>query len=332
MTTGPKVSVLIVNYNSGERLARCLAHLEAQRFKDFEIIVVDNASTDGSERAATASALNPTLIRAGDNLGFAAGNNLGANSAAGEWLAFLNPDAYAAPDWLLAFAEAIEKYRGVDAFGSTQLKADNPALIDGAGDAYHVFGIPYRGHHGWPALTLPPDGECFAPCAAAAFYRRATFESLGGFDESFFCYGEDVDLGFRLRLAGGRVVQLSRARVLHEGSGVTGRNSDFTLYHGHRNRIWTYFLNMPLIYLVPTAPFHLLANMYLLMRFMAVGGLRAYLRALRDGFGGLPGLKARRRERLSARKSSLIALARALTWSPLKPMRREADIRPIGLF
>ncbi|MFQ5562783.1 MAG: glycosyltransferase family 2 protein [Parvularculaceae bacterium] len=325
----PTVSVLIVNYNSGDRLGRCLVHLERQSFAEFEIIVVDNGSTDGSERAAENAGRETGLIRAGENLGFAAANNLAVRSASGEWLAFLNPDAYPAADWLEAFSNAVESYPGVDAFGSTQLMADDPSIIDGAGDAYHVFGVPYRGHYGWPTETLPEDGECFAPCAAAAFYRRRTFESLGGFDESFFCYGEDVDLGFRLRLAGGRAVQLSRAQVLHEGSAISGRHSDFTLYHGHRNRIWTYFLNMPLTILIPTAPFHLFANLYLLGRFMAVGGASAYLRALKDGYGGLPRLYARRRRRQHARKASLGAIARMLTWSPLKPYRREADLFPI---
>ncbi|HBS33707.1 MAG TPA: glycosyltransferase family 2 protein, partial [Parvularcula sp.] len=142
---------------------------------------------------------------------------------------------------------------------------------------------------------LPGDGECFAPCAAAAMYRARVFADLGGFEERFFCYGEDVDLGFRLRLAGGRAVQVRAARVLHEGSGVSGRYSDFTVYHGNRNRIWMTYRNMPALLYWPLVPLRLLADAYLCLRAFTVGTGRAYARAVLDGYGGLPALANDRR-------------------------------------
>ncbi len=325
----PLITVLIVNYNSGARLRACLECLSGQTWRNFETIVVDNASIDGSERAAEEQGAGVTLIAAGANLGFAAGNNLGAREARGEWIAFLNPDAYAEPDWLAEFVAATRRYPWADAFGSTQIDAADPQRIDGAGDVYHVFGIAYRGHYGWPLAQLPPDGECFAPCAAAAFYRREMFERLGGFDERFFCYSEDVDLGFRLRLAGGRAVQLSAARVRHEGSGVTGRYSDFTVYHGNRNRIWTWWKNMPGIVLWPLLPAQLFVSFYLMLRSYTVGIGPSYRRAMRDGYGGLRQFSADRRRLQADRRVRLIDLARALTWSPLKVSRRQADLKPI---
>lgn len=328
MTAPPfAVTVIIVNYNAGERLKKCLAHLSAQTFRDFETIVVDNASTDGSEEFARAE--NIRLIAAGKNLGFAAANNLAAREARGTWLAFLNPDAYAAPDWLAELLAAAARHPGADAFGSTQIDANAPEKLDGAGDVYHVLGIPYRGHFGWPVDALPGEGECFSPCAAAALYRRETFLALGGFDERFFCYGEDVDLGFRLRLAGGRAIQVKRARVHHEGSGVTGRYSDFTVYHGNRNRIWTFYKNMPGVYLAALGPLHVLANFYLLARSFSIGAGGPYWRALRDGYAGLPALGKSRREIQRGKKVRFGELARALTWSPLKVSRRAADLKPI---
>lgn len=326
------LSVIIVNYNSGARLARCLAHLGRQTLRDFEIIIVDNASGDGSLEAALAAAPAPPFpraIRSETNAGFSAANNVAAREARGDWLVFLNPDAYPEPDWLSALVSASERYPWADAFGSTQLNAADPSIIDGAGDAVHILGIPYRGHFGWPADRLPDDGECFAPCAAAAMYRRKTFLDLGGFEERFFCYGEDVDLGFRLRLAGGRAVQVKAARVLHEGSGVSGRYSDFTVYHGNRNRIWMTYRNMPGALYWPFVPFRLLADAYLCLRAYSVGTGRAYARAVLDGYGGLPALSDDRRRLQKTRKAGDGEIARALTWSPLKVSRREASLRPI---
>ncbi len=322
-----QISVIIVNYNSGARLERCVACLKAQSFQDFETIIIDNASTDGSADFARGDE-TLTLIDAGANLGFAAGNNVAAKQAEGEWLAFLNPDAYADPDWLAEFRAAAARHPEIDAFGSTQLDAANPQRIDGAGDAYHAFGVSWRGCYGWPKEKLPPEGECFAPCGAAAFYRKNVFEDLGGFEERFFCYAEDADLGFKLRLAGGGAMQAPKAVVLHEGSGVTGKESDFTLYHGHRNRVWTYILNTPLPLLVITAPFHMLLNLYLLGRFTVSGGAGSYLRAMKDAAKGLPETWTQRKARQRDRKASVRDIARALTWSPLKMARREADIRP----
>ncbi len=324
--SAPRVTVIIVNYNAGDRLRRCLDCLAAQTFQDFETILVDNGSTDNSLEHVRGAELPVLIDEAGANLGFAAANNRAAKTARGEWLAFLNPDAYPEPGWLAALLAAAERHPGVDAFGSTQIDAMSPDKLDGAGDAYHFSGVPYRGHHGWPVASLPPEGECFAPCAAAAMYRRSTFSALGGFEESFFCYCEDVDLGFRLRLAGGRAMQIPVARVLHEGSGVTGRRSDFTVYHGHRNRIWAYYRNMPLALLFVSAPFQVFANIYLLARFIFLGEAKPYLRAMRDGFAGLPAQTAARLKIQRTRKISLGKLVKTLTWSPIKLFRKQADI------
>jgi len=318
----PAVTVIIVNFNAGDRLRRCLDHLAAQRFSDFETVVIDNGSTDDSLATANASSHPFTLIEAGENLGFAAANNRAAKAARGAWLAILNPDAYAQPDWLTQLMAATARYPQADAFGSLQLDAASPDCIDGAGDAASIYGIAYRHGFGAPRATAPDDYECIAPCAAAALYRREIFEQLGGFDERFFCYGEDVDLGHRLRLAGGRAVQVKDAVVLHEGSGLTGRHSEFSIYHGHRNRIWLYYKNMPRPLYWLTAPLRLAADITLFVKALAGGYGGAYMRALRDGYGGLGQFKA---ERNSAKGDS----AGMFVWSPIKVLRRQGRIKPI---
>ncbi len=326
----PKISIVIINYNSGTRLVKCLEHLMRQTLRDFDVCVLDNASTDDSMLGVENVDLPVKIIRSPENLGFAAGNNQAVREAKGKWLAFLNPDAYPETGWLQSLITATEKYPWAEAFGSTQIDALNPEKLDGIGDVYHVFGVPYRGGFGQSSAIIPLDGECFSPCAAAALYKRKVFTRLGGFDERYFCYGEDVDLGFRLRLAGGRAIQVSNAVVHHEGSAVSGRYSDFTVYHGNRNRIWGWFLNMPLVLLIPLLPFHLLVNAYLLARSFSVGIGKPFWRAMIDGYGGLGIIWKARKERQQNRIVRISDLAYALTWSPIKVSRRASDLKPIS--
>jgi len=319
----PVISVIIVDFNSGNRLQKCLKHLKDQNYKTFEVIIVNNGSEKYSVQDFETLDLNLELIDPNENLGFAAGCNLAAKAANGDWLAFLNPDAYADENWLKEFMSATKRYVDVQAFGSTQINAANPKLIDGAGDVYHILGIGYRGYFGWDRQHLPPEGEVFAPCGAAAFYTTEIFNALGGFDERFFCYGEDVDLGFRLRLAGGRCIQLSKAIVRHEGSALTGRHSDFTVYHGHRNRIWLTYKNTPFWFYWPFLPLHLFANAFLLIRLAKAGSTKPYLKALWDGYKGVFRFRADRRTIQSDRQVSYKSLGRAIEWSPLKISKRE---------
>ncbi|MEX6632501.1 glycosyltransferase family 2 protein [Hyphococcus lacteus] len=325
--SSPLVTVIIVNYNAGDRLRRCLEHLAAQVFRNFDIIVVDNASDDDSLAVATASDIKFTLIEAGDNLGFAAANNLAAKSARGRWLAFLNPDAYAEPNWLTAFVAGQRRFPVVEAFGSTQIDDHDHDRLDGAGDVCSVYGIAYRGFFGWPRKKRPQDSGCFAACAAAAFYRRDVFEALGGFDERFFCYGEDVDLGFRLLLSGGETVQLHDAVVHHEGSGVTGRNSEFSVYHGHRNRIWLYYKNTPAVLYWLTVPIRGIGDLLLLGKALLSGTSGAYFNAIKDGYGNLAQFRDDRAI-LSVQKKSAYIAAR-MVWSPFALLRRQGKTIPI---
>jgi len=322
----PAISVIIVNFNAGARLRKCLDALAAQNRRADEVIVIDNGSSDDSLNAAR-NEPGVKIIEAGENLGFAAANNRAVRQATGDWLAFLNPDAYPFVNWLEEIDAAIERYPHVDAFGSLQIDAKYPDRLDGAGDVFHGSGALYRGHYGWPTDDAPPDGECFSPCAAAAVYRKSVFESLAGFEESFFCYCEDVDLGYRLRLAGGRAVQLRDARVLHEGSAITRRHSDFSIYHGHRNRIWTFVRNTPAPVLFAAVPYNIIFSTIAAARCIMSGNAVAYLCALKDAIVGLrPHLKARRQIQAN-RAVSARSIFSALTWSPLSLLRRRAGLR-----
>ena len=162
-------------------------------------------------------------------------------------------------NWLEKLADAARRFPDTAMFASTQICLNDPDLLDGAGDNYFFLGVPWRGGHGQPVSRRPEFGECFSPCGAAAMIRKDCFLGQGGFDREYFCYCEDVDLAFRLRLSGERCLYIPDAQVWHKGSAISGKNSKFTVFLGTRNLVWTYFKNMPLAMLVLTYPVHALA-------------------------------------------------------------------------
>lgn len=271
----------------------------AQTVQPYEIILVDNASSDGSIKIVRRFPL-VRLIALDQNSGFARGNNLAikAASTASEWIALINPDAFADPCWLEAMLVAAERYPCFDMFASKLVNASNPTLLDGEGDAYLVSGKPSRIGHGMPVSgAIEQEREVFSPCAAAALYRRIAVLEAGGFDEDYFCYVEDVDLGFRLRLSGYRCLYVPQSVAHHVGSGSTGgQHSDFSVYHGHRNLVWTYVKNMPGWLLWACLPLHLVLNFVAVLVFVLRGQGNVILRAKRDAFLGLPKMWRKRKK------------------------------------
>ena len=317
----PAVQVIVVAYQSASHLQRCIDALEAQAFADFEAVVWDNASSDGAVQALRHGPRIRTVLH-GENLGFAAGNNRAAALSQSRWIALLNPDAFPEPDWLARLVEAGETH-GAEAVASLQLDDADPEVLDGAGDCMSIAGVPWRGGYGQPRSAAPTAPcEVFSACGAAALYRRDAFEALGGFEERFFCYCEDVDLGFRLRLAGGRCVLEPRAVVRHLGGASSGgKGSAFAEYHGTRNRLWTFARDMPL-WLMPVAlPAHVLTVAYVLARSPSLLSMR--LRGLRDAVGRLDSFRASP----LPRRGPALAVARSLSWSPLALSRRSAVTR-----
>jgi GT2 family glycosyltransferase len=170
----PWVRIIIVNYNSGCLLQDCVLSLVGQSTGDFECVVVDNCSSDGSADRLQLPDDRFRLLRSDANLGFAAGSNFGARGAQTPWLATLNPDTRAHPDWLAHLRTATQRYPDITMFGSIQLNAADTQMLDGCGDVLSIYGLSWRGGYGSPAANAPPwDGEVFSPCAAAALYWRA---------------------------------------------------------------------------------------------------------------------------------------------------------------
>jgi N-acetylglucosaminyl-diphospho-decaprenol L-rhamnosyltransferase len=326
----PEVSVVVVTYESGGTLGRCLAALKAQTIRDFEIVIADNASTDGAPQDVARAIAGVRLIENGANLGFAAGNNRAAEQARGRWLVLLNPDAYAEPGFIEAFLAAAGAYPQVRCFTALQRMAQDPERLDGLGDAMTGIGFPFRGGYG--ATQAPPTGpvQVFSPCGAAMMIDRSLFLELGGFDERFFCYCEDVDLGYRLRLCGEPVALIPDAVVLHEGSVSTGgRRSDFSLYHGARNRLWLYVKNTPPVLLWLTLPLHVLATIAVWVRAKAGGHASPVERGLADALAGLAGMRRSRRLMRKAGAASSLDIARALVWNPFDAIARRGWTQPL---
>lgn len=326
----PRFSVIIVNYNGSGYLQRAIDSLSRQTFTDFETLIVDNASVDQSFTKLDTSALSSvTMMPQDDNLGFAKGNNVAAAEAKGEWLALLNPDAEADPDWLEKIVEASERHPGINMFASAQFDSADPDRLDGAGDCYLAFGIPWRGGFGRSAEELPAEGECFSPCGAAAIFRASLYAEHGGFDETLFCFCEDVDLGYRLRLRGETCVFLPDARILHAGGGLSGRSSDFSVRHGARNRLWVYLKNTPPLLLWATLPGHVALSLLILFRGTMTGRFGSTFAGMKEGLAGLGPVLRERKKVQAVRTTSSREAARAMSWNLLVMFKRKPVVRPL---
>ncbi len=280
---------------------------------------MDNGSQDGSIDALPDPDERFQIERLGDNLGFARANNLAAAKANTDWIVCLNPDAFPHENWLETLLETPSKAANVTMAGSRQNMALEPGVLDGIGDCYHAFGLAYRAAFGHPenATKIENCQEVFGPCGAAALYHRETFLRLGGFDERFFTYHEDVDLAYRMRRDGGICLQNNLAIVDHVSSGIAGRASEFAVYHGTRNRVWTFLKNTPRPLLPFLLPAHLATNAFTLgWSVFRKGRFRPTFRGMIHGFFKYPGGGR------AKRKVPIFELLKAFTWSPAKVYKR----------
>ncbi|MDI7775585.1 glycosyltransferase family 2 protein [Asticcacaulis sp. EMRT-3] len=318
------LTLITLSYRSGALIERCLSALVAQ---EAAVIHADNGSDDLDLKALATRFPAVRQIAHGDNLGFARGMNLAAATATTQWIGFINPDAFIEPGWVAAMQEAIEAHPDVSIFTALQLSAENPLVMDGAGDALTFFGFPYRagiGHRVPHALRI---AEVFAPCGAAFIIRRSLFERLGGFDENFFCYCEDADLGFRARLIGERTLFVPQARTLHVGSASSGVRSDFALWHGYRNRLWLYIKSMPSPFLWISLPIHIGLTLLGAIKDTLKGRGGLPWRALAAALSGIGPILRARKNIQATRTITALRLAKSLTWNPVRIARRETDFR-----
>jgi len=231
------ISVIVVNWNRRELLRECLASLGGQRDASFETIVVDNGSTDGSAEMAE-GAFGARLIRNPDNRGFCAANNQGIAAARGDLIALLNNDAVADPGWLATLAAVFPRDAGIGMAASKILDFEDPTRIDKAGHVIWPDGQNRgRGTGALDCGQYDREEEVIWPDGCAAMYRRSMLEEIGGFDEDFFAYGDDAELGLRARIAGWRCLYVPGAVVRHHRGSTLGRGSTRRLLLIERNRV-----------------------------------------------------------------------------------------------
>jgi GT2 family glycosyltransferase len=246
----PKVAIIIPNWNTLRWLPGCLDGLRAQHFQDFQVILVDNGSSDGSVAFVQQHYPEVEIICFAKNQGFAAAVNAGIQQTSSEYVVLLNPDTLPRPDWLAYLVEQIEKSSlEVAGLSSKMLSLSEPGLMDDAGDTFSWYGSASKRGAGQPAEHYTEVVEVFSPCAGAALYRRSFLDEVGGFDEGFGSYLEDVDLGLRGRLLGYRYLFAPEAQILHKSHGAGIGRSRY-VFLVTRNRLCLLAKNIPLALLV----------------------------------------------------------------------------------
>ena len=289
------ISVIVVNWNGKSLLADCLASLESQTFRDYEVIVVDNGSSDGSAEFVREEFPRFTLVQLKENRGFAGGNNAGIREARGEWIALINNDAVAMPDWLERLHQATQANQNVG-FAASQVVLTSGTL-DSAGDGMTIAGVPYkRGHGNKPDGVFLQPAEVFGASGCGVLLRSDMLDRIGLLDEDFFCIYEDGDLNFRARLAGYQCLYVPDAVIHHRLHGTLGRLSKTYVYYGQRNMEYLYFKNMPGRLFWRYLPVHLLSNIlgfgYFILRGRPLQFIRAKLAFIFD----LPRVLRKRRD------------------------------------
>jgi GT2 family glycosyltransferase len=303
----PRVTVVIPNWNGERFLEICLGSLRTQTFRDFETVLVDNGSSDGSVAFVEENFPEVRVVRLPENLGFSAAVNAGIKASKADLVALLNNDTEVDPGWLEALVRAADDHPEAGFFASKLVDFNDRRLLDGAGDAVRRSGLPYRlGHGEIDRGQFEREAFVFSACAAAALYRREMLNDIGLFDEDFFSNCEDWDVGFRAQLAGYRCVYVPGSVVYHVGSASTGgQKSALNTRLGAQNGINVLVKNLPATLIGKTLPFIIAGQISrLTVTALSPGLLRAYLSGLVGAGRLLPTMLKKRREIQKRRKVS----------------------------
>lgn len=293
----PEVSVVIPNWNTKKFLGVCLASLGRQTFRNFEVVLVDSGSTDGSLDYLAENFPAVRTIALGENRGFAAAVNAGIVSSGSDFVALLNNDTEQDALWLESLVGAAGDHPGAGLFATKMISFHDRCYIDGAGDSIRPDGLPYRlGHGELDRGQFDRRAYVFGACAGAAMYRREVFEEVGLFDEDFGSYCEDGDLNFRAQLAGYRCLYVPEAVVYHVGGGATGgKRSEAATRLGSRNSLNVLVKNLPLALVPHLLPFFLPGQLARLATAAATGVLGAHLTGLKEAARMAPTMLRKRR-------------------------------------
>jgi GT2 family glycosyltransferase len=322
----PAVAVVIPSWNGCRFLAACFDSLRAQRYRNFEVILVDNGSRDDSVSFTSRHYPEVRIVSLSENLGFAAGVNRGITAARGRYVALLNNDTEVDPDWLGELVRVLDEHPPAASAASKILEheAGRRDHLYSVGDALTADGCPRRIGAGEPDRGQW-DGvrEVFGACAGAALYRRSVLDEIGLLDEAFFAYLEDGDWALRARLAGYVCLAVSSAVVYHVGSATTGVGSRLLFRLGTRNRVRLVLKNYPTAWLIRYAPAILAAHARLIVRSALKGRLAPVLQGYASALHQLPDTLCERRRVQGLRRAPEAAVRAALA-------QRKAYVRPVS--
>jgi len=317
----PIASIIIVNWNGLVYLPECLDSLAAQTFREFEVILVDNGSEDESVEFVRGKYPWVKVIPLKENTGFATGNNHGLKHASGDYILTLNNDTVAEPDWLNNLVTVADEHPRAGMVGSRICSFSNPDIIDSIGMGICRDGMSrgrFRNRH-WSQLRLQGVEEILFPSACAGLYRKTMIAETGFFDDDFFAYAEDSDLGLRGRLAGWEALAATEAVVYHKYSQTTGKLSPFKVYLVERNHYWVVWKNFPFSHLM-VLPLYSVWRYWEQVRAVLAGGgtggefrasvsrgelIKALLKGILYGFGGIPQMFYKRRKVMKTRRLSM---------------------------
>jgi GT2 family glycosyltransferase len=291
------VTVVIPNWNGERFLPACLGSLRRQSFEDFETVLVDNGSTDGSVAFVSQDFSEVRVLPLGKNRGFSAAVNAGIGTSHTEYVALLNNDTETDRGWLEALLRAAEVHPEAGSFASKLVDFNDRRILDGAGDVLRRSGLPYRLGHGEPDCGQYAEAAfVFGACAGAALYRRSMLDEIGLFDEDFFANCEDGDLSFRAQLAGYRCLYVPESVVYHMGSATFGKRSPTATRLGTRNSLCLLVKNMPASLVPGFLPFFVAGQLSRLIVTAATSTLTAHLEGLAGALRLLPLMLKKRRE------------------------------------
>ena len=299
----PFVSIIVLNYNSKKWLRNCLESLVKLKYprNRYEVIIADNASTDGSIESAKENFRWVKVVQFNKNFGFAEGNNRAVRYAKGEYVAFLNPDTEVDGNWLAELVKGMEKHPELASCGGKVLYLKERDIIQNAGHKMTLIGIPYpigycerdKGQYERARYTLATSG-------CAMLVRKDIFEKIGGFDKDYFLYVEEGDLGLRLWIHGYKVMYMPKAKAYHElGAWAKGKITPEHVFFYQKNIIATIIKNFELMNSLKGVCLLLIYDLVKLMYFVwnkELSCVREILRGLKCAVEEIPKNLLKRRE------------------------------------
>ena len=280
-----EVSVVIPNFNGIAFLDSVLASLEGQTLSNFEVILVDNGSTDGSCSFVTANYPWVHLIELSENFGFCGAVNAGIRAAKAPYVLLLNNDTEVKEDFVEEMLAAIRRHKNAFSCGARMVQYHDRDRLDDVGNYYCALGWAFARGKDKDINHYETEDKIFSACAGAAIYRKKIIEKIGYFDEEHFAYLEDTDIGYRARIYGYENWYAPKAIVYHVGSGTSGsRYNQFKTRYSSRNNIYLIYKNMPLLQIILNLPF-LAVGFLIKFLFFAVKGMgKEYAAGIKNGF------------------------------------------------